>query len=208
MSIVKDAYVIYDDVFLNNDDADKYFYTFNNTFDFKYNSYNNTQLQRQTCAFVDKNIMDKIDKIPKIWGDDIVIKEFTPELLEIKNKIEQKVKELTGLEWKYNVILCNRYTKSKDVINFHSDKEEQGITKSIASISLGIKRTFIYRCKATDEKVILPLNHGSLIFMGENCQENYLHGMKREDVTKINTEDDLGKYDNTRINLTFRVFDY
>lgn len=208
MSIVKDAYVIYDENFLSKEDADRYFTICNETFDFKYNSYHETKLQRQTCAFIDKDLMKNIEKIPKIWGEDITVKEFTPELLEIKTKIENKVKELTGQSWKYNVILCNKYVKNKDVIHFHSDKEEQGITKSIASISLGIRRTFIYKSKGTDEKVSLSLNHGSLIFMGDNCQENYLHGMKREDTSLINTEDEINKYNNTRINLTFRVFDY
>lgn len=208
MSIVKDAYVIYDKSFINKDLADKYFTQFNDSFDFKYNTYNNTKLQRQTCAFINKELMKNKDKIPKIWGENITVQEFTPELLEIKHQIENKVKELTGQEWNYNVILCNKYTKNKDVIRFHSDKEEQGITKSIASISLGIRRSFIYKSKLTDEELTLVLDHGSLIFMGENCQENYLHGMMREDTTKINTGEDISNYDNTRLNLTFRVFEY
>lgn len=207
MSLVKDAYVYYDEHFINLVEADTYFNIFN-TFDFKYDTYNSTKLMRQTCAFVDKSTIDKTDKIPKIWGDKIVIKEFTPELLQIKTLIEKKIKELTGKDWNYNIILCNRYLSGKDVINFHSDKEEYGDTKSIASISLGVKRTFTYRNKTIDELVPVVLNHGSLIFMGDNCQERYIHGMKKEDLNLINSDNDVNKYNGTRINLTFRIFDY
>lgn len=116
--------------------------------------------------------------------------------------------KLTGIEWKYNIALCNRYTKRTDYIAFHSDKEEMGCTKSIASISLGVPRTFHYMSNNDNEKRSIVLNSGSFIFMGENCQENYKHGMKKEDLEKLSDINVLTKYNNARINITFRVWNY
>lgn len=214
-SLLKRAFVIYDNNFIEKEKANEYFESFQ-TFDWKYNDYNGYKLNRQTCAFADKEIVEDKKKIPAIWGNDITIKEWTPELLEIKQKTEQKIKELTGIDWKYNIALGNRYTKRNDFIAFHSDNEELGNTKSIASLSFGIPRTFHYMSKNINkditeyiqEKESIILENGSLIFMGDNCQENYRHGMKKEDLTKLANEETLTKYDNTRINITFRVWDY
>lgn len=209
MSLLKKAFVIYDNNFINNEKANEYFESFE-TFDWKYNNYNGYRLNRQTCAFADREIVENKRNIPKIWGDDIIVREWTPELLEIKEKTEQKVKELTGLDWKYNIALGNRYTKKNDFIAFHSDNEELGNTKSIASLSFGIPRTFNYmnKDKSLGEKKSIVLENGSLIFMGDNCQENYIHGMKKEDLSKLANEEILAKYNNTRINITFRVWNY
>ena len=208
MSILKKAFVIHNDEFIKNDDSDKYFTIFNNTFEWKYNEYNGHKLNRQTCAFANKELIDDKNKIPPIWGNNIIVKEWTKELLEIKERVECEVLKLTGIEWKYNIALCNRYTKKTDYIAFHSDKEEMGCTKSIASISLGIPRTFHYMNNDDDEKLSIVLKNGSFIFMGDNCQENYKHGMKKEDLGKLSDIDELTKYNNTRINITFRVWNY
>lgn len=208
MSILKNAFVVYDENFIEIDKANQYFELFNSTFDFKYNDYNGYALNRQTCAFADSELIKQSKKIPSIWGDNLVVKEWTPELLEIKNKIEGKVKEMTGKEWSYSIALCNRYTKKSDYIAFHKDREEFSSTKSIASISLGIPRTFTFESDDKTEKLSIPLQNGSLIYMGDNCQENYRHGMKKEDLSLLCDDETLQKYNNTRINITFRVFDY
>jgi len=117
---------------------------------------------------------------------------------------------------KLTFFLGNRYLRSKDKIAFHSDNEEFGDTQSIASISLGVSRTFTFIPKGAnkednendvigrdgEERKSLKLSHGSLLFMGENCQENYLHGMKKESIEK----DKL--FNKTRINVTFRNWNY
>jgi len=209
MSLLKKAFVIYDNKFINNEKANEYFESFE-TFDWKYNNYNGYRLNRQTCAFADREIVENKRNIPKIWGDDIIVREWTPELLEIKEKTEQRAKELTGLDWKYNIALGNRYTKRNDFIAFHSDNEELGNTKSIASLSFGIPRTFNYISKdmIIVEKKSIVLENGSLLFMGDDCQEYYKHGMKKENLSKLANEEILAKYNNTRINLTFRVWNY
>jgi len=208
MSILKNATVRYIDDFIDKDKADEYFKVFNESFDWKYNDYNGYRLNRQTVVFADDDIINDKKKVPEIWGDNVVIYKWTPELLEVKKKTEEMVKELTGVDWKYNIALGNRYTKGKDFISFHSDREEMGSTKSIASVSLGIPRTFHYVNNDMTEKVSLKLNHGSLIFMGENCQEQYKHGMKKEKLSNLADEETLKKYNNTRINITFRVWEY
>lgn len=208
MSILKDAFVFHDSDFINEDKADEYFTALNKLEGWKYNKFKGYELNRETIVFADQDIREDKKKIPPIWGDNVEIYEWPPELLELKNMVEAKVKELTGKEWKYNIALGNRYKKSKDYINFHSDNEEFGSTQSIASISLGIPRTFTYIHKEGLEKVSLVLKHGSLIFMGENCQEKYTHGMKKESLSKLADEETLEKYSNTRINITFRVWAY
>jgi len=167
----------------------------------KVNTYNNYNLNRQTIVFADKEIINDPDKfpIPPIWGKDVVVMEWPNRLELLKEKVEIR----TGA--KYNIALGNRYIRAKDAIAFHSDNEEFGNTQSIASISLGVSRTFTFRPKNlnSDEKSIsLTLKHGSLLFMGEYCQENYTHGMKKE---KVPTSE---LYDKTRINVTFRSWNY
>jgi hypothetical protein len=140
MSILEDAFVIYDETFIPLEKADDYFKALNVLVDWKYNSYGNYPLNRQTCVFADKEILSNKKTIPPIWGKDVSIQEWPPELLELKSLVEEKVFEITGIKWTYNVALGNKYTKSKDYISFHSDNEEYGSTQSIASISLGIPR--------------------------------------------------------------------
>jgi alkylated DNA repair dioxygenase AlkB len=169
-------------------------------------------LSRETMVFVSDSIIEQVKsgdlKIPEIWGENVVIKSFPENLKIVKGLIEKRTNKV------YNIALGNRYLRSKDKIAFHSDNEEFGDTQSIASISLGVSRTFTFIPKGAnednvkndeadvEERKTLKLNHGSLLFMGENCQENYLHGMKKESIEPHNL------FDKTRINVTFRNWNY
>jgi alkylated DNA repair dioxygenase AlkB len=181
--ILKDAKVTYKDRFLSEVRSNELLEKFKNL-DWKIRKYKNMTLNRYTAAYGDEDITAQA---PRIWGEDIVINPWIPELKELKDKIEKEVGE------KYNICLCNYYQSGKQYIGMHSDNEEYGSTKSIASISLGAEREFIFESKNTSEKKIIKLKSGSLLVMGENCQENYRHGMKRD-------------YTNERINITFRKF--
>lgn len=121
----------------------------------------------------------------KIWGNDVTIKYFSEDLKNIKKLLP-----------KFNICLVNYYEHGKKAIGWHSDNEEKGSTSCIASISLGAERQFSFRKTGTKEiyKSIL-LHHGSLLVMGEGCQENYQHSLM---VSKCKTP---------RLNLTFRLFD-
>jgi hypothetical protein len=147
----------------------------------------NYSLKRSTCAYGDANIMDAP---PKIWGSDLTVKEWTPELLEIKTKIEA----LTGKY--YNVCLCNLYETGRNSIGWHADNEEIGSLSSIASISLGAARIFQLKKKGTEDIIEQRLESGSLFLMKEGCQENYLHCVPTDPSCR-----------ERRINLTFRLFD-
>ncbi|AGC02281.1 alkylated DNA repair [Acanthamoeba polyphaga moumouvirus] len=96
-------------------------------------------LKRKTMVFIDKDIDKNI--IPKIWGDDVKIMDFTPELLNIKYRLE------TDLGFKFNICLANYYNTGRNSIGWHSDNEEKGSTSCIASLSFGSERLFSFREK-------------------------------------------------------------
>lgn len=146
------------------------------------------KLSRATTGFGDNEIIQS-NVIPKIWGVDRV-REWLPEILEIKKLVEKTTK------FKYNVCLVNYYTNGKKTIGFHSDREEAGDTKSIASVSLGTPRKFIFERIQTGKQMEIVLNNGSLLVMGAGTQENYKHCIDKDDTITTG-----------RINLTFRRFD-
>jgi len=146
------------------------------------------QLNRATCIFGDKDILDAP---PKIWGADNPIVPWTPELMQIKEQIEIYTK------MKYNICLCNYYKDGNKTIGWHSDNEERGSTSCIASISLNAKRLFQLKEKEEPTKIYdFWLENGSLFLMLDGCQEKYLHWLPPNPECKEG-----------RINLTFRLFD-
>jgi alkylated DNA repair dioxygenase AlkB len=189
-TILLEANVFYAEKFLDLDVADSLFTKFQKL-DWKLRTYNEQRLNRQTAVYGDKEISMQA---PRIWGDDAVINPWTDELFQLKEMVEAATGE------KYNICLGNRYLSGKDFIGMHCDNEEYGSTKSIASISLGCSRSFQYRIKKGSEKLDVKLKHGSLLLMADNCQERYLHGMKKE---SLGVDD---PFDGQRINLTFRKF--
>ncbi|MEO1628577.1 MAG: alpha-ketoglutarate-dependent dioxygenase AlkB, partial [Bacteroidota bacterium] len=73
-----------------------------------------------------------------------------------------------------------------------------GHTDCIASISLGAERQFSFRrMDDVSEQCNLVLQNGSLLVMGQHCQQRYQHA--------ILPQSDCQQ---PRINLTFRKFDY
>jgi alkylated DNA repair dioxygenase AlkB len=172
-------------------------------------STSNYKLNRGTNVFGDAALLERSP--PKIWGDTRQIQVWTPSMLKLKHEIETT----TGCA--YNVCLVNYYMNGKDHIHWHSDKEELGDQNSIASISLGASRHFLFRVKSTlssrllwwirwisgrcwrrrDIILDLELTSGSLLFMGKKCQELYEHTLPKDE--RVTVE---------RFNLTFRRFHY
>jgi alkylated DNA repair dioxygenase AlkB len=149
------------------------------------------KLNRKTSVFVENDIINTY-VIPKIWGNNIFVDDFTPELLELKLKIEN----LTG--YHFNICLVNFYNTGKNYIGWHSDNEEKGSIECIASISLGTERDFAFRKKG--EKDILKnirLENSSLIIMDDGCQYEYEHCVIQNKEIK-----------DVRINITFRHFKF
>ncbi|MFM1895105.1 MAG: hypothetical protein RLZZ385_179 [Pseudomonadota bacterium] len=108
--------------------------------------------------------------------------------------VRHLVKRLAGQD--FNSVLANYYRTGQDSVSWHSDNEpEMGPMAVVASLSLGATRTFELRHKTRRElgKKSLPLQHGSLLIMGEGTQNNWLHQVPKEK-----------HVDGSRINLTFR----
>ncbi len=79
----------------------------------------------------------------------------------------------------------------------HSDDEKElGSRPTIASVSMGAKRSFLLKSKVDpDAKLVkLPLASGSLLLIKGDTQKNYKPGIGKESRS-------LG----ARVNLTFRV---
>lgn len=191
-----DANVIFHSDYLNKDEGDLIFNNLSAIFEKEVPNYivndkgdNLYKLKRKTLVYVDKDIDKSV--IPKIWGNNVKISEFTDELLNLKNKLE------VDLNFKFNICLVNYYNTGKNTIGWHSDQEEKGSTSCIASISLGSPRKFAFRKNNTHDiysEIILPSH--SLIVMGDGTQENYQHSVLIDKNCKA-----------PRLNLTFRLFD-
>jgi len=111
-------------------------------------------------------------------------------LQQIKERIETLTSE------KFNSVLVNQYRNGADGVAWHSDDEpELGIDPVIASVSFGEDREFQLKHKTNKQKKIsLILPHGSLLLMGKNTQQNWLHQIPKSK-----------RQLTPRINLTYRL---
>jgi alkylated DNA repair dioxygenase AlkB len=114
---------------------------------------------------------------------------WTKQLCELK----QIVEEFAGTT--FNSCLLNLYHNGEEGMGWHSDDEESlGKNNTIASLSLGAERKFLFKHKQSKQIVSLVLEHGSLLIMKDFTQANWLHSLtKCKNVTQ------------PRINLTFRT---
>ncbi|WP_309091980.1 alpha-ketoglutarate-dependent dioxygenase AlkB [Phenylobacterium sp.] len=115
---------------------------------------------------------------------------WTQRLLEIRAIIQ----DLCGAE--FNSVLLNYYRDHRDSMGMHSDDEpELGSRPIIASLSLGERRTLVFKSKRHDppltRRFLLP--SGSLLMMAGETQLNWKHGIAKE-----------SRPCGARINLTFR----
>lgn len=114
---------------------------------------------------------------------------WTPELAELRDRVNARVPP----ERAFNAVLMNHYRSGADSVSWHSDNErELGPDPFVASVSLGVVRTFSLRHRTTRRAYTLPLGSGSLLLMLERVQLDYEHAVLKE---KVSGE---------RINLTFR----
>ena len=113
---------------------------------------------------------------------------WTKELSDLKQIVEGYA------ETKFNSCLLNLYHNGNEGMGWHSDDEKSlGKNNTIASLSLGAERKFLFRHKQTKKTTSLVLEHGSLLIMKYTTQTNWLHSLpKSKNVTQ------------PRINLTFR----
>lgn len=114
---------------------------------------------------------------------------FTPELLDIKQKVEKIVKT------NFTSCLLNLYRNGQDSNGWHADNEKElGENPVIASVSFGAERLFKLKHRTKNIKQDILLTHGSLLLMQGSTQHHWLHCIPK--TRKQKTE---------RINLTFRV---
>ena len=138
--------------------------------------------QRKTAWYGDRKFPYTYSNKTKIalpWNND---------LIEIKDMIENNCNE------KFNSCLLNLYHNGKEGMAWHSDNEKTILQhSSIASLSLGAERRFLFQHKQTQQRIELNLQNGSLLLMKENTQENWFHCLPK-----------TAKVHLPRINLTFR----
>tara|TARA_R110001632_G_scaffold55309_2_gene135413 strand:- start:10659 stop:11261 length:603 start_codon:yes stop_codon:yes gene_type:complete len=139
--------------------------------------------KRKVAWFGDKEYNYKYSGVTKqahLW---------TPELLQLKQKIEE-ISETT-----YNSCLLNLYHSGEEGMAWHSDGEKTLLDNgTIASVTLGAERKFSFKHKETKKRIDIILENGSLLLMKGTTQKNWLH---RLPPTK--------RVFSPRINLTFRT---
>jgi len=154
-----DADVVYYPDFLNSAKATSYFKLLLEQTNWQEDSitiFGKTHLQpRLTALYASNNksyTYSNITMTPSL---------FSPELLEIKSKIE------TLVHASFTTCLLNLYRDGNDSNGWHADDEKElGKNPIIASLSLGEERMFHFKHKhQKDLKKKLVLQHGSLLIM-------------------------------------------
>jgi alkylated DNA repair dioxygenase AlkB len=122
-------------------------------------------------------------------GQQLKTKNFTPLLLQIKQKVEE------ASAYTFNSVLVNYYRDGNDSNGWHADNEKElGKNPSIASLSFGTSRRFDLKHISKAEKLSIQLHSGSLLVMSGETQHFWKHQIAKS--KKITTG---------RINLTFRT---
>lgn len=120
-----------------------------------------------------------IRNVPQAW---------TPAVAELKAAAEAT----SGV--RFNSVLLNRYRSGTDSMGWHADRErELGSRPVIASVSLGVARTFDLRHNRSGRMQSFSLKGGSLLVMKGDTQAEWRHRVPKE--PGVSGE---------RINLTFR----
>lgn len=123
-------------------------------------------------------------------GIGMVPDRWTDTLLEIRRRVES----LAGQQ--FNAVLLNLYRTGQDSVAWHADDEpELGPNPVVASVSLGASRPFALKPRQAGNRtrVKLMLHDGSVLVMGKNLQNNWLHQLPK-----------VKDLQEPRINLTFR----
>ncbi|XP_077995909.1 DNA oxidative demethylase ALKBH2-like [Glandiceps talaboti] len=167
------------------------------------------QLVYNTGKLAQVNIFGKWHNIPRkqvAHGDTgltytfsnncIPARPWIPFLTEIRDKITQ----VTGQ--KFNFVLINRYNDGNDHMGAHRDDEKDLVpTASIASLSLGQARDFVFqhansrgnRASRDLPPITIELQHGSLLMMNHPTNVYWYHSLPRRKRASL-----------PRINMTFR----
>ncbi|MGJ7615590.1 MULTISPECIES: alpha-ketoglutarate-dependent dioxygenase AlkB family protein [unclassified Variovorax] len=99
------------------------------------------------------------------------------------------------LGFRPNNCLLNHYADGASSMGFHSDSSEAlAPGTGVAIVSLGSTRSIAYRSKVDSAvRFDYPLRHGSLLYMSDAVQQNWLHAIPKAEGA------------GERISLTFRA---
>jgi len=161
--------------------------------------YYNTLLNQTKWQEYQMPMYDKIVTAPRMisWfedkdnvGADPEVPELTPDLQEIRKRVENEV------NLKFNAVLLNLYRNGNDGVAWHSDKtNKSGPDPIIASVTFGETRIFRLRHKTRKDipQVEIPLYHGTFLLMAGRTNSFWEHQVPK-----------TAKNILPRINLTFR----
>jgi alkylated DNA repair dioxygenase AlkB len=138
--------------------------------------------------FIDRILFEEQRLPESIWGPTQI---WSNKMTLIKNRVES----YTG--YQFETCVCIYYPNGNSGVDYHSDPVAFGDTTNIASVSIGAERIFHLREKETMKVNELLLENGSLLIMGEGCQERYEHALPLNSI-----------YKKARINLTFRKYGF
>lgn len=183
--------VLYYPEFITQEEANSLFDHLTETLDFTNNTFKLGSGKVVSVIFGKHMFMDQClfdeDKLPaQAWGKTSV---WSDQVRLIKEKVEL----FTGHQ--FQVCVCIYYPDGTSGVDFHSDFVAFGDTNYIPSLSLGEEREFVLRNKLNGKETGIELANGSLVTMGNKCQELYEHALPENP-----------KYKNPRINLTFRKY--
>ena len=115
---------------------------------------------------------------------------WTKDLIHLKEIVENRTSET------FNSCLLNLYHDGEEGMSWHADDEKELENNgTIASLSFGAERKFVFKHKQSKNKIELYLEHGSLLLMQGETQTFWLHSLPKSK-----------KVLEPRINLTFRQF--
>ena len=106
-------------------------------------------------------------------------------------KLKARIEKLLNKE--FEIAMCLYYPDGNYFAPYHSDQQTSGHNTILPSISLGEIRKFSFKDNESHEEYSLDLANGSLLIMGDHCQNRYTHSLPKNP-----------KYKNGRINITFR----
>ncbi len=134
--------------------------------------------------FADQELIDRNSHPENIHGKNYI-------WCETLQKLRTKVEQLTGKT--YPLAMALYYPDGDNFAAYHYDQKTSRDETILPSLSLGAIRSFSFRENKTQEVYSLDLNHGSLLVMGKDCQDKYMHSLPQDSTCKKG-----------RINITFR----
>tara|TARA_R110002020_G_scaffold15684_10_gene56162 strand:+ start:4369 stop:4902 length:534 start_codon:yes stop_codon:yes gene_type:complete len=103
------------------------------------------------------------------------VAEMLPCLVDVAECLKER------LDISFNNCLLNLYETGKNTMGFHSDDISKLLPGTgVAIVSLGNERTITFRSTDQLTYVDFTLKPGSLLYMDNNVQNNWMHAIKKQ----------------------------